>query len=94
MSPTTADRYTVHRQLQTFRPVITADTFARAMSIAKLRFPFPHMVSLLASDNRDGRHSLVTQGTADIVLDSCVDAWTGTDLTPLSEELRKRVMGE
>jgi len=35
---------------------------------------------------------LITQGTADIVLDSCVDAWTGTDLTPLSEELRKRVM--
>ena len=32
------------------------------------------------------------QGTADIVLDSCTDAWSGADLEPLSDEVRKKIM--
>ena len=31
-------------------------------------------------------------GTADIILDSCIDAWTGQDLAPLSEDLRKKIL--
>lgn len=31
-----------------------------------------------------------TQGTADIILDSCDDFWSGKDLRPLKEDERKR----
>jgi len=96
MSNSMVHKFTLEQQLQTFRPVVTdtpgADTLTKNLSVAKLKFPFPHMVSLLAQDNTEGSMQLITQGTADIVLDSCVDAWTGRDLTPLSEELRKKVM--
>jgi hypothetical protein len=33
---------------------------------------------------------LLTQGTADIILDACDDFWSGKDLRPLREEERKR----
>lgn len=33
---------------------------------------------------------LLSQGTADIILDSCDDFWTGKDLRPIKEEERKR----
>lgn len=96
ISQSVVSKFTLEQQLQTFRPVVTdtpgADSLSKKLSVAKLKFPFPHMVSLVAQDNTQGRMQLITQGTADIVLDSCVDAWTGSDLTPLSEELRKRVM--
>ena len=35
---------------------------------------------------------LMTQGSADFVLDSCVDAWTGRDLSQLTLDLRKKCL--
>ncbi|CAK1546990.1 unnamed protein product [Leptosia nina] len=35
---------------------------------------------------------MLTQGTADIVLDSCVDYWNGKDLTPISPSDRKKII--
>lgn len=32
------------------------------------------------------------QGTADIILDSCVDYWNGRDLTPISPSDRKKII--
>ena len=40
----------------------------------------------------DKNLQLVTQGTADIVLDSCVDVWVGNDLHNLNEEIRKKIL--
>jgi hypothetical protein len=37
-----------------------------------------------------GGLQLLTQGTADIILDCCDDFWSGKDLRPLKEEERKR----
>ena len=34
----------------------------------------------------------MTQGSADFVLDSCVDAWTGRDLSQLTPDLRKKCL--
>jgi len=39
---------------------------------------------------QQGGLQLLTQGTADIILDSCDDFWSGKDLRPLKEEERKR----
>lgn len=58
--------------------------FARSLSMAKLKFPFPHMVAVVMKDQRHGDLQLMSQGTADIILDSCVDYWDGHDLCPLS----------
>lgn len=37
-----------------------------------------------------GGLQLLTQGTADIILDCCDDFWSGKDLRPLKEDERKR----
>lgn len=88
--------FQLKEQMQTFRPVIShskgADSFTRNLALAKLKFPFPHMVSLVVENQYDKNLQVITQGTADIVLDSCVDAWTGADLTNLSEDLRKKIL--
>ena len=90
------NEFELKQQMQTFRPVIShslgADSFTRNLALAKLKFPFPHMVSLVMESREDRTLQLVTQGTADIVLDSCVDAWVGHDLVPLTEDLRKKIL--
>lgn len=59
--------------------------FARSLSIAtKLKFPFPHMVAVVVKERSGGGLQLLTQGTADIILDSCIEYWDGHDLCPLS----------
>lgn len=59
--------------------------FARSLSIAtKLKFPFPHMVAVVVKERTGGGLQLLTQGTADIILDSCIEYWDGRDLCPLS----------
>jgi len=59
--------------------------FARSLSIAtKLKFPFPHMVAVVMKERSGGGLQLLTQGTADIILDSCIEYWDGHDLCPLS----------
>jgi hypothetical protein len=52
--------------------------------MAKLKFPFPHMVAVVMREQSHGDLQLMSQGTADIILDSCVDYWDGHDLCPLS----------
>ena len=52
----------------------------------------PHMVSLVTKERWSGRMQLMTQGSADFVLDSCVDAWTGQDLSQLTPDLRKKCL--
>ena len=79
---------------QTFRHVEANknDKFARKLSLARLKFPFPHLVSVMVQQRSTGARQLISQGTTDIVLDSCVDCWSGNDLEPLTQELRKKIL--
>ena len=91
------NEFVLKEQMQTFRPVIASlagagDSFTRHLTMAKLKFPFPHMVSLVMENQLDKSLQLVTQGTADIVLDSCVDTWVGSDLIGLDENLKKKIL--
>nr|XP_012144918.1 PREDICTED: uncharacterized protein KIAA0195 isoform X3 [Megachile rotundata] len=87
----------LEQQLSTFRHVqpemVRRDIkFARSLSIAtKLKFPFPHMVAVVVRERTGGGLQLLTQGTADIILDSCIEFWDGHDLCPLSASDRKKV---
>ncbi|XP_014604302.1 PREDICTED: uncharacterized protein KIAA0195 isoform X1 [Polistes canadensis] len=89
--------FQLEKQLSTFRHVqadkVKRDIkFARSLSIAtKLKFPFPHMVAVVVKERSSGSLQLLTQGTADIILDSCIEFWDGHDLCPLSASDRKKV---
>ncbi|XP_032688054.1 transmembrane protein 94 isoform X2 [Odontomachus brunneus] len=89
--------FQLEQQLSTFRHVqpemVRRDIkFARSLSIAtKLKFPFPHMVAVVVKERTGGGLQLLTQGTADIILDSCIEFWDGHDLCPLSASDRKKV---
>ncbi|XP_044574421.1 transmembrane protein 94 isoform X2 [Cotesia glomerata] len=89
--------FQLEQQLSTFRHVqpemVRRDIkFARSLSIAtKLKFPFPHMVAVVMKERTGGSLQLLTQGTADIILDSCIEFWDGHDLCPLSASDRKKI---
>ncbi|CAB0035951.1 unnamed protein product [Trichogramma brassicae] len=87
----------LEQQLSTFRHVpetarVRDMKFARSLSIStKLKFPFPHMVAVVVREKNGGGLQLLTQGTADIILDSCIEFWDGHDLCPLTESEKKKV---
>uniref|UniRef100_A0A336MG02 CSON001119 protein n=1 Tax=Culicoides sonorensis TaxID=179676 RepID=A0A336MG02_CULSO len=65
---------------------------AKSLHITKVKVPFPHSMSVVVKESPSGSLQLLTQGTADIVLDCCDDYWNGKDLKPLSREDRKRAL--
>jgi hypothetical protein len=78
----------IHQQPE----VIRRDTrFAKSLHLAsKIKVPFPHSLSVVIREVHGGCLQLLSQGTADIILDACDDFWNGKDLRPLKEEERKR----
>ncbi|XP_075973229.1 transmembrane protein 94-like protein l(2)k05819 [Anticarsia gemmatalis] len=91
------DSYEVQECLAIFRH-LQADTirretrFVRALQLStRVKVPLPHMLAVLV---RDHAHQLqmLSQGTADIILDSCVDYWNGRDLTTISPSDRKKII--
>ncbi|ELT96471.1 hypothetical protein CAPTEDRAFT_150937 [Capitella teleta] len=53
--------------------------------------PMPNMFSVVATDTMTGMNQLFSQGTADLLLDTCSDFWDGQDLMPLTEQDRKKI---
>lgn len=90
--------FQLEQQLSTFRhlqpEMMRRDNkFARSLQLStKLKFPFPHMMAVVVKESSSGAHQLLSQGTADIVLDSCVDYWDGHDLCFLTPSDRKKAM--
>lgn len=65
--------------------------FARQLRIAsKVKVPFPHCLSVVMRDQQSNSLQMLTQGTADIVLECCDDFWDGKDLRSLGPQERKR----
>ncbi|KAJ8977101.1 hypothetical protein NQ317_003655 [Molorchus minor] len=89
--------FSLEGQLSTFRHVqpemLRRDNkYARSLQLStKLKFPFPHMFAVVVRELSSGNMQLLSEGTADIVLDSCVDYWDGRDLTPLTHSDRKKI---
>lgn len=55
-----------------------------------MKVPFPHCLSVVMRDLQTNSLQMLTQGTADIVLDCCDDFWDGHDLRTLGSQERKR----
>ncbi|XP_053678100.1 transmembrane protein 94 [Anopheles nili] len=95
-SPQARDIFQLEGQISSYRhlqpDVVRRDIrFARSLQLAtKVKVPFPHSLSVVMREINNGSLQLLTQGTADIVLDCCDDYWDGTDLQPLTEKERKR----
>ncbi|XP_049853191.1 transmembrane protein 94 isoform X3 [Schistocerca gregaria] len=90
------DIFKLEEQLSTFRHVqpelVRRDIkFARSLPIAKLKFPFPHMVAVVVREHSRRNLQLMAQGTADIILDACIEFWDGYDLCPLTASDRKKI---
>ncbi|CAH0751038.1 unnamed protein product [Diatraea saccharalis] len=92
-----ADTYTVQECLAIFRH-LQADTirretrFVRQLHLStRVKVPLPHMLAVVVKDQAN-QLQMLTQGTADIILDSCVDYWNGRDLTPISPSDRKKII--
>ncbi|XP_050670868.1 transmembrane protein 94 isoform X2 [Leptidea sinapis] len=92
-----ADSYTVHECLAVFRHLqpetIRRETrFVRAIHLStRVKVPLPHMLAVIVKDQAS-QLQMLTQGTGDIILDSCVDYWNGKDLTPISPSDRKKII--
>ncbi|KPJ08304.1 hypothetical protein RR48_13043 [Papilio machaon] len=92
-----AESYHVQDCLAVFRH-LQADTirretrFVRSLHLStKVKVPLPHMLAVIVKDQAN-QLQMLTQGTADIILDSCVDYWNGRDLTPISPSDRKKII--
>lgn len=92
-----AQNYTVEECLAVFRHLqpdtIRRDTrFARSLHLTtRVKVPLPHMLSVIVRDHAK-QLQMLTQGTADLILDCCVDYWNGRDLTPISPADRKKII--
>ncbi|XP_050346220.1 transmembrane protein 94 isoform X2 [Nymphalis io] len=92
-----AESYDVQECLAVFRH-LQADTirretrFVRSLHLStRVKVPLPHMLAVIVKD-QSNQLQMLTQGTADIILDSCVDYWNGRDLTPISPSDRKKII--
>nr|XP_026490930.1 transmembrane protein 94 isoform X1 [Vanessa tameamea] len=92
-----AESYNVQECLAVFRH-LQADTirretrFVRSLHLStRVKVPLPHMLAVIVKD-QSNQLQMLTQGTADIILDSCVDYWNGRDLTPISPSDRKKII--
>lgn len=66
--------------------------YARSLQLStKLKFPFPHMFATVVKERSSGSVQLLSEGTADIILDSCVDFWDGNDLCALTSVDRRKI---
>lgn len=72
----------------TFRVPIHSHSF---LTISKEK-PIPNMICLLAKEEHSGSLQLLTQGSADIILDACSDFWDGYSLCPVTAFERKKVL--
>lgn len=58
----------------------------------RLKLPFSNLVSNLHRSTSTSGYQIFTQGTADIVLDACVEFWDGKELCMLDQTVRKKIM--
>uniref|UniRef100_A0A8C3AZA3 Transmembrane protein 94 n=1 Tax=Cyclopterus lumpus TaxID=8103 RepID=A0A8C3AZA3_CYCLU len=53
--------------------------------------PISHLISLFVQDSSSSE-SMLSHGSADLILEACTDFWDGTDIYPLSGSDRKKVL--
>ena len=86
------DKFVTLQQFQSYRPASPQPSSVfRQMSLARMKMLVGHQVSVLTREQDTGRMSLISQGTGDVVLESCSDAWTGHDVVTMNSATRKKI---
>lgn len=58
---------------------------------AQLKSPLPNVLCSQWQDSITGYYQLFTQGTADLLIDSCAGVWNGREVTKFTKGLRRKV---
>ena len=64
----------------------------RELDKTRYKSPFPNVLSIIVQDKKSGGLQVMSQGTADLVLDTCTDYWNGQEVRPLTEDDRKHIL--
>ncbi|XP_040567190.1 transmembrane protein 94 isoform X2 [Lepeophtheirus salmonis] len=80
-----SNKFNITSHIQTFHSV------SNKLS-EKIKFPIPHLLSVITQDKVFKSNQLFSQGSADLLLNSCRDFWCGDDLEPLKEDIRKKIL--
>ena len=90
------DNYDYMFQVSCFRHVkpeiIQEGRLAKSLNLPRLKMPFPNMSSAFIKDICTGSYQMFSQGTGDLILDTCTEFWDGQDLCALTEIDRKRIL--
>lgn len=88
--------YQLQELLAVFRhvqpDVVRKGRLARSLNLSRLKMPFPYLSCAVIKDPHTGSHQLFSQGTGDLLIDTCSDYWNGKGLSSLSESDRKRIL--
>ncbi|OXA57950.1 hypothetical protein Fcan01_07407 [Folsomia candida] len=83
--------FTLEQQLCSYRHIESDQLSRDQLTKAKIKFPFPHMMSIVMKEKASHTLQLFSQGTGDIVTDVSEDFWDGKDLRPINENERKLI---
>ncbi|KAL3876613.1 hypothetical protein ACJMK2_034434 [Sinanodonta woodiana] len=88
--------FELENSLGMYRQVSAEETarekLQRAKSFVQHKIPMPNMVSVIVRENVSGVCQMLSQGTADILLDCCSDYWNGENIAVLTENDRKKIV--
>src|SRR5699024_645434 len=65
---------------------------AKSLNFPRLKMPFPSMTCAVIRDTFSNTTQLFSQGTGDLVLDSCAEYWNGQSLVLLTDYERKKIL--
>ncbi|XP_014661529.1 PREDICTED: uncharacterized protein KIAA0195-like isoform X2 [Priapulus caudatus] len=90
------DIFSLDKQLAVYRNLSSPENRERYLrkvqSFIKFKTPLPNMFSVIVREKNTGMQQLLSQGTADMVLDCCSELWNGYDIVPLQPADRKRIL--
>ncbi|XP_063445351.1 transmembrane protein 94-like [Mytilus trossulus] len=90
------DIFELDRTLGMYRQVSAEESAKervnRSKSFVQHKIPMPNMVSVVLKDSNSGMSQVLSQGTADILLDCCSDYWNGEDVSTFTESDRKKIL--
>lgn len=72
--------------------VIQKGKFAKSLNFSRLRMPFSNMTCAVIRDMFTNTCQLFSQGTGDLVLDTCAEYWNGQCLALLTDYERKKIL--
>ncbi|UXI15207.1 hypothetical protein NH340_JMT01150 [Sarcoptes scabiei] len=72
--------------------MIQKGKLAKSLNFSRLRMPLPNMTCAVIRDTYSNQCQLFSQGTGDLILDTCAEYWNGQSLVLLTDYERKKIL--